>query len=170
MQGYYFSPAIDSETIGRLLARWFWLDAEKKVELSRLCVFEWFAGVDEEDLGKISRLCEEFTVPQDAVIIREGQVGSEVYLMEEGSVGIYREQGGACEVHTVLHAPAVFGELAIIHPERIRTASVKALTSVRLLTIPVTPLVSFLLDCPALRNRLRRFAAERSQARPVKNA
>ena len=42
-QGYYFSPAVDDETVARLLARWFRIGGEKKVELSRLRAFEWFA-------------------------------------------------------------------------------------------------------------------------------
>ena len=141
------------------------IPSEQKVELSRLGAFEWFAGLNEEDLAEISLTCEERTVQPGTIIIRQGQVGNELYLMEEGSVAIYREQAGASELLAILDAPTVFGEMAIVNPERVRTASVKALSNLRLLTIPVTPLVPFLRRFPTLRDKLRRLVAERSFSR-----
>ena len=134
---------------------------EQKVELSRLGAFEWFAGLNEEDLAEISIACEECTVQPGTIIIRQGQVGNEVYLMEEGSVAVYREKNGTSELLAVLNAPTVFGEMAIVNSERVRTASVKALSNLRLLTIPVTLLVPFLGRFPTLRDKLRRLVAER---------
>ena len=102
------------------------IPGKQEVELSRLGAFEWFAGLNEEDLAEISLTCEERTVQPGTIIIRQGQVGNEVYLMEEGSVAIYRERTGASELLAVLHAPTVFGEMAIVNPERVRTASLNA--------------------------------------------
>ena len=141
------------------------IPGEQKVELSRLGAFEWFAGLNEEDLAEISLICEERSVQSGTIIIRQGQVGNELYLMEEGSVAIYREQTGASALLAILDAPTVFGEMAIVNPERVRTASVKAISNLRLLTIPVTPLVPFLGRFPTLRDKLRRLGAERSFSR-----
>ena len=41
---------------------------EQKVELSRLGAFEWFAGLNEEDLAEISLACEECTVQPGTII------------------------------------------------------------------------------------------------------
>ena len=138
------------------------MGGENKVEMSRLRSFELFARLNEEDLAEIAQNCEELIVPSGAITIRQGQVGNEVYLLEEGSVSIYREETGEPQLLAVLQAPALFGELAIVNPERIRTASVKALSTLRLLAIPVTPFLSFLRRFPTLRNKLRRLVAERS--------
>ena len=137
------------------------IPGEQKVKLPRLGAFEWFAGLNEEDLAEISLTCEERTVQPGTIIIRQGQVGNEIYLMEEGSVAIYREQTGASELLAVLHAPTVFGEMAMVNPERVRTASVKAQNNLRLLTIPVTSFVPFLRRFPTLRDKLQRLVAER---------
>ena len=141
------------------------IPGEQKVELSRLGAFEWFAGLNEEDLAEISLICEERSVQSGTIIIRQGQVGNELYLMEEGSVAIYREQTGASALLAILDAPTVFGEMAIVNPERVRTARVKAISNLRLLTIPVAPLVPFLGRFPTLRDKLRRLGAERSFSR-----
>ena len=161
-QGYYFSPAVDDETVARLLTRWFRMGGEKKVELSRLRAFEWFGELDDEELAEIPLICEELSVQSGTVIFRQGQVGNEVYLMEEGSVAVYLEETGESESLAVLDAPTVFGEMAILNPERVRTASVKALTNLRLLSIPATPFVSFLGRFPTQRDKLQRLAAQRS--------
>ena len=162
-QGYYFSPAVDDETVARLLTRWFRLGGEKKVELSRLRAFEWFAELNEEELAEITLICEELSVESGTVIFQQGQVGNEVYLMEEGSVAIYLEETGESEFLAVLEAPTVFGEMAIMNPERVRTASVKALTNLRLLSIPATPFVSFLGRFPTQRDKFHRIVFDRTQ-------
>ena len=82
--------------------------------------------------------------------------------MEEGSVAVYLEETGESESLAVLDAPTVFGEMAILNPERVRTASVKALTNLRLLSIPATPFVSFLGRFPTQRDKLQRLTAQRS--------
>ena len=140
------------------------MGGEKKVELSRLRAFEWFAELNDEELAEISLICEELSVQSGTVIFQQGQVANEIYLMEEGSVAIYLEKTGESKSLAVLDAPAVFGEMAIVNPERVRTASVKALTNLRLLTIPATPFVSFLGRFPTQRDKLRRVAVQRSSS------
>ncbi|XP_064595651.1 LOW QUALITY PROTEIN: cGMP-dependent protein kinase 1-like [Liolophura sinensis] len=67
---------------------------------------------------------------KDAVIIKEGDVGSLVYVMEEGKVEVTKERQKLCTM-----APAkVFGELAILY-NCTRTATVRALTNCKLWAI-----------------------------------
>ena len=129
------------------------------MELSRLRAFNWFAELNDEELAEISLICQELSVESGTVIFQQGQVGNEVFLMEEGSVAIYLEGADESKFLAVLEAPTVFGEMAIVNPERVRTASVKALTNLRLLSIPATPFVSFLGRFPTQRDKLRRVAA-----------
>jgi len=138
------------------------MDTEKKIETFRLRSFELFAGLTEEELAVIAQNCGEVTVQSGAILIRQGQVGKEIYLLEEGSVGIYRGEADPPQFLVVLQAPTLFGEMALVDPERIRTASVKALSDLRLLTIPIHAFLSRVKLFPSLKEKLHQLFAERS--------
>ncbi len=127
------------------------VDSEKMVETSRLRAFELFVRLKEEDLTEIARICKEVMVPSGTILIRQGQVGKEVYLLEEGSVGIYREGTHIPQFLGALQAPTILGEMAMLDPERIRTVNVKALSNLRLLTISIDSFLPYIRLFPPLR-------------------
>ncbi|XP_077538179.1 cGMP-dependent protein kinase for isoform X1 [Haemaphysalis longicornis] len=67
---------------------------------------------------------------QDSLIIKEGDVGSVVYVMEEGKVEVTKESKFLC----TLGPGKVFGELAILY-NCTRTATVKAVSDCKLWAI-----------------------------------
>ncbi|XP_059809557.1 cGMP-dependent protein kinase 1-like [Hypanus sabinus] len=67
---------------------------------------------------------------KDSCIIKEGDVGSMVYVMEEGKVEVTKEGVKLC----TMMPGKVFGELAILY-NCTRTATVKALTNIKLWAI-----------------------------------
>ncbi|XP_078579216.1 cGMP-dependent protein kinase 1-like isoform X2 [Branchiostoma floridae x Branchiostoma japonicum] len=67
---------------------------------------------------------------KDQVIIKEGDVGSLVYVMEEGKVEVTKEGNKLC----TMGPGKVFGELAILY-NCTRTATVRALTKAKLWAI-----------------------------------
>ncbi len=136
-------------------------DSGNKVETSRLRAFELFAGLEETQLADIAQKFVETAAPAGTVIIQQGQVGKEVYLLEEGSVRVYREETDTTGVLIDLQAPTLFGETALLDPERIRTASVKALSDVRMLTIQISSFLSVLLSFPSVKENLRQMIAAR---------
>ena len=138
------------------------MDSEKKIEISRLRAFELFAGLTEEELAVIAQNCGEVTVESGTILVRQGQVGKDVYLLEEGSVGIYRGEATPPSFLVVLQAPTLFGEMALVDPERIRTASVKALSNLRLLTISIDDFLPHVKLFPSLKEKLHQLFAERS--------
>ncbi|XP_060063493.1 cGMP-dependent protein kinase 1-like [Ylistrum balloti] len=85
------------------------------------------------DMGQIREIVDcmypvEYT--QDSLIINEGEIGSLVYVMEEGKVEVTKDSTKLCTM-----GPAkVFGELAILY-NCTRTASVKAITACKLWAI-----------------------------------
>lgn len=163
VQGYYFSRPVDQDAATRLYQEGIQIGSKKKVEPSRLRAFEMFAGLSEKVLAEISDGFQEVTAHPGTLLIRQGQVGKDIYLLEEGVVGIYRgapDAGG--ELIAELRAPTVFGEKVLLDPERIRTASVKAITKLRLLTIPITTILLFLRLYPSLEQKVRAVAAGRS--------
>ena len=131
------------------------------VEISRLRAFDLFVGLDEAQLADISQHFVETTVETDTVLIQQGQVGKDVYLLEEGTACVYRGEADAAGLLADIQAPTIFGETAMLDPERIRTASVKALTRLRLLTIQISALFSILQRFPLVKANFRKIVAAR---------
>jgi diguanylate cyclase (GGDEF)-like protein len=161
-QGYFFSPPRDSEQATQFLPAWSGIGYERKVDFADLRAFELLLGLDDDSLAEVAKLCEEMTVLAGSVIIRQEQVGDKIYLMQEGTVGIYRGESDPPRFLAVLQAPTVFGEMAILNQERIRTANVKAMTNLRLLAIPIPLFDPLLRRFPRLRENLLNLVAERS--------
>jgi CRP/FNR family transcriptional regulator len=131
------------------------------VDHRRLRRFELFAPLRDQELADIARRAREFAVPAGSTIIRQGQVGEDVYLLEDGLINVYREKLNDTEMLALIDSPTVFGEMAIVTPERIRTASVKALTELRLIAVPVSDMLVFLRRFPVLRQQLQELLNRR---------
>lgn len=70
--------------------------------------------------------------PKGSYLYHEGQIGESLYIIGSGRVGIWTggERGRPTLINT-LGPTEVLGEMAILGSERVRTASVQALTDVR---------------------------------------
>lgn len=67
-------------------------------------------------------------------IVRQGEVGDCMYVIQEGQVEVVVEEGDKEVRLTVLDTGELFGEMAIVERE-VRMATVRALGQVRVLTI-----------------------------------
>jgi CRP/FNR family cyclic AMP-dependent transcriptional regulator len=75
------------------------------------------------------------TVYQDGqVIVRQGEVGDCMYVIQEGQVEVVADEDGTEVRLAVLGEREFFGEMAIFERE-VRTATVRALGPVRALTV-----------------------------------
>jgi CRP-like cAMP-binding protein len=135
---------------------------QQPIGASRLGIFELFGGLDTEAIEEIAGSTKERRVKAGTRLIRQGQVGKEIILLEEGSVGIYSEKSDVTQLIVVLDGPAVFGEMAVVNRERVRTASVEAITDLKLLAIPINDLIGYLKRFETLRTNLRRLIAART--------
>jgi diguanylate cyclase (GGDEF)-like protein len=160
-QGYLFSKPLDSEKATDFIKEWSGLGDGKKLVMANLRAFELFQGLEEDVLAEVANICEEKTVPAGDVVIRQDLVGDTVYLMMEGSAAIYRGEGDPSHLLTVLQAPTVFGEMAILNQGHLRSANVKALSDLRLLAIPIPLLDPLLRAFPRLRENLQNLVAGR---------
>jgi CRP-like cAMP-binding protein len=107
-------------------------------------------------------MAREQSISQGASVIREGQIGNEVFLLEHGTVEVFRENNNGGQVIAELHAPAFFGERILLDPERVRTASVRSKTDLKLLVIRVDSFLALLRRLPSLRQRMRGLFVERT--------
>ena len=132
---------------------------------SRLDSFDLFEGLGSQERSFIAANCTEMRIDSGSVLIQEGQVGRDVYLLEGGSVRVFRGQSASPQEGVVLDSPTILGEMAMADPERIRTVSVVAESSLRLLSIPIETFLVFVRSYPSVKERLRRLiAARRAQA------
>ena len=161
-QGYYFCRPVDKNSAARLLSQGGRLYQKPSVGADRLRPFELFKSLSDEELNDIAATAREQAVAAGTVVIQQGQVGKEVYLLEQGAVEIFLEEKGVSRFVARLEAPAFFGERVLLDPERIRTASVKALTDLRLISVRIDTFLTLLRRFPTVRERMRGLFVERS--------
>jgi CRP-like cAMP-binding protein len=97
----------------------------------RLRTIPLFADLDDDTIMAIADIATEVLVPAGQVMIRPYDPGLGMFIVEDGTVVV--ELGGDREV--VLGPGEFFGELALLIPEGVRAARVRAETDVRCLAL-----------------------------------
>jgi CRP-like cAMP-binding protein len=101
------------------------------------------------------------------VIIRQGEVGNSMYVIQEGQVEILREKDGREVRLRTLGSGEIVGEMAIIDRQA-RSATVRALGEVRVLTVDKRTFLQRISEDPSvalrmlqdLSGRIRELSAE----------
>ena len=126
------------------------------VTAERLRSISLFADLDDADAGVVAGLAGELEVDAGSVLAAEGDFGHAFFAVEEGSADVLSGDdriGGL--------APGdVFGEIALLTSGR-RTASVVAVTPMRLITLFKRDLWKIEERYPALAEQLRATVKER---------
>lgn len=120
--------------------------------------------MDGGELGKTYRDGE--------VIVRQGETGSCMYVIQSGQAEVIRELDGKGVRLAVLGEKDFFGEMAIFDHE-VRSATVRAIGEVRVLTVDKRTLLRRIQEDPALTfrmvehicNRLRKVNGELARAK-----
>ena len=90
-----------------------------------------FAGLGEDALRRVQELTVELEIPAGQTLARADDPGSGMFVIQEGTVVV--EGRGR---HVIELGPGEFvGELALLVPESIRAARVRAKTDVRCVAI-----------------------------------
>ncbi|EPY52982.1 cAMP-dependent protein kinase regulatory subunit Cgs1 [Schizosaccharomyces cryophilus OY26] len=88
------------------------------------------SGLDKYQRQKIADALQTVVYPAGGIVIRQGDIGNQFYLIEDGEAEVCKEGKG---VVVTLGKGDYFGELALIH-ETERTATVRAKTRLKLAT------------------------------------
>jgi cAMP-dependent protein kinase regulator len=121
-----------------------------------------FADCSHAELETISKLVDLVTAPKGSVLMREGAIGHEVFVIADGEAVVTMHGHRLA----VLGPGEIVGEMAVIEAEP-RVASVTARTEVRAYVMTSVAFASVLDRCPtvgrnvlaAVAHRLREYQA-----------
>jgi CRP/FNR family transcriptional regulator, cyclic AMP receptor protein len=108
----------------------------------------WFAACTADQLTEVARIAEHLRVQANEVILREGRLGRELFVILDGTATVTR--GG--RVVNVLSTGDYFGEMAAIEAKP-RSATVTATTDLDVLIIGPREFET-MMDIPGFRNAL----------------
>ncbi len=138
------------------------LKADAKVELIRhLPLFELCS---KRDLRRIAALAVEREIDEGSELIREGEAGTEFFVVVEGEIDVRRRGRRVAS----LGAGSYVGEIALLSRSP-RTATVVATTPLRVLAIAGRDFVELLDSIPELWLKVARSLAERITADDLSN-
>lgn len=117
-----------------------------------------FATMSNADLEEVAKLGEPVDAEPGAVLIDQGDVGLECFLVLDGEAGI---TSGGQHVATI-GAGSIVGEMALVG-HRPRNASVVAQTPMRLLAFDIAAFKRVLDDMPAARDYIYELLEARAE-------
>lgn len=120
-----------------------------------------FALLSDEARGRVADGARERRFAPGETIVREGDRGSSMFLVESGRLGVsVHGTVGESQRLAVLEPGAAFGEISLLTGDP-RTATVRALTEATLLEIDKTTLSPILRDNPSICGMLELTMQER---------
>ena len=134
---------------------------DEKLELLRRSPF--LAGLSRKDLEEVGRLAEEIDLPAGKVLMHQGDVGREFYVVVSGTVDVVRDG----KLVRTMGPGEFFGDISLV-TERPRTATVTVTSDARFLVLGHREFHSLMEQFPSIRlgvlesiaNRLRALAPD----------
>src|SRR5271156_2127035 len=114
----------------------------------RLQGVPWFAACTEEQLLEMARIAERLRIQAGEVILREGRLGRELFVILDGTATVTRSG----RVVNILYAGDYFGELAAIEAVP-RSATVHATTDLDVLIVGPREFET-MMEIPGFRNAI----------------
>ena len=126
------------------------------IEPQRLRSVPLFGDLDAHDLSQVARWVEEIEAEPGEVLIEQGSMPYEIFVIEDGTVEVVRDG----ESLATLGSGDVVGEIGLFASHR-RMASVLSRTTVRALTLHVDALQELTSEMPELGDELRALMQRR---------
>jgi CRP-like cAMP-binding protein len=117
--------------------------------VAELATADFFAGFTDDELARVAALAEEVVAEEGALVIDQGRVGLECYVILKGQAGVY--VGG--EHIATLGPGSMVGEMALVE-HRPRNASVVAETMLRMIQFDIKAFQQLLEEMPKAHDRV----------------
>ncbi len=132
------------------------MTAMEAMSVERLAKLALFGELDHHDLKTLAARLHEVTAAAGDVLIEQGALPTEVFVLEEGTVEVLRDDA----LIAALGPGDVVGEIALVDPQR-RTATVRAATDVRAVALRLADLEVMENEMPEIVRSLRETASKR---------
>ncbi len=128
----------------------------KKTKIDLIGGVGLFAGCSKKELGQVAAAADELALPAGAVLMREGERGREFVVIVDGEVEVTK---GGARLRTM--GPGEFaGEIALV-ADVPRTATVTALTQVRILVLSDQAFQRLIRETPSIAAKVLAVLGER---------
>jgi len=87
---------------------------------------------------------------EKSLIFKEGAFGDTAYILQEGRVRISTMVNGARVVLAELTPVTIFGEMALLSREQVRTATAEAMSHVKVIEIDKTQFDELMAQAPSI--------------------
>ena len=109
------------------------------------------ASLPAEELTRLEPLLAVRKFPANTLLFREGEQGDVFYIILAGQVQVIKSLGSGDERIIGLNGPGEFtGEMSLLNPDRLRTASVRTAGEVEALEVPLSEFESLLKRYPSV--------------------
>lgn len=128
--------------------------------VAKLKGVSFFDGFTDDELQRVAELADDVEAEAGAVLVDQGRVGLECYVILEGSAGVYYG-----DEHIATVGPgSMVGEMALVE-HRPRNATVVAETPMKLLAFDTKHFKQLLEEMPKAHDRVMETLAARLRAR-----
>jgi CRP-like cAMP-binding protein len=121
---------------------------------------DFFSGLDDKILNKISDACIVRQFTKNETIVRQGEMGLGLYIIARGRVKVDREQGGARTQVAELGPEQFFGDMALLD-NKPRSATVTGIEDAECLLLTRDSFVKLMNKYPEIPIRMAKVLAER---------
>src|SRR6266404_8430093 len=121
---------------------------------------DFFSGLDEKILNKISDACIVRQFTRNETIVRQGEMGLGLYIIAKGHVKVDRDQGGVRTQVAELGAEQFFGEMSLLD-NKPRSATVTGIEDTECLLLTRDSFVRLMNKFPEIPIRMARVLADR---------
>ncbi|MDO8598607.1 MAG: cyclic nucleotide-binding domain-containing protein [bacterium] len=130
-----------------------------------------FVGFPHAIVGRLAAEARRVQFPSGEVLIRQGTVGDELFVIESGEVRISKERADGETMVVGCRGPGEFlGEFGVLVPGGPRTATVRAITAVTALVLTHEQIAAVMAGQIPLQLRLIALARERGMPVPALGA
>lgn len=107
-----------------------------------------FSDLSEKNLKRICKLCKSRTFEPEQPLVRQGDEGIGLFIIEQGKVRVVKKTGEGKEMEIATHGPGEFiGEISVLDGSA-RTASVIAVEPTTCLLLPSWDFTSLMKSRP----------------------
>ncbi|MBI5034700.1 MAG: cyclic nucleotide-binding domain-containing protein [Chloroflexi bacterium] len=108
-----------------------------------------FVGLSQQEIDWLAQMAEEISLKKGEVLMEEGTPGDALYLVVEGTLEVTKRSGNSEVVLAMRGVGEVFGEMSLLEPGGLHSATVHAVNDSKLFKISKTVFDELLTKHPA---------------------